>query len=106
MWWRDPMAAVLESDKVSMVETTAASRASATTASPQAWSEIYASLHQDRNNGVAFAALAARVRSWARRSLRDYGWGVVEDTVADTCASALLKLDRANGPDTFSGFVH
>jgi RNA polymerase sigma factor (sigma-70 family) len=69
------------------------------------WADIYARLGRDRNDALAWKSLERRVRAWARRGLRSYGWHVTEDAVADTSAAVALSLERARGAETFKGFV-
>jgi RNA polymerase sigma factor (sigma-70 family) len=69
------------------------------------WPEIYAGLRANRNDPLAWSALEARVRAWARPALGSHGPDLVEDAVADACTRAVLDLAAARGPDTFRGFV-
>ena len=70
------------------------------------WAEIYTRLSADRNDPEAWADLESRVTPWARRSLWQRGWHVIEDAVADTCSTVVMSLDKARGAETFSGFVY
>jgi RNA polymerase sigma factor (sigma-70 family) len=69
------------------------------------WPEIHRRLARDRNDDAAVGALERRVRPWAQREVWRLGRHVVEDVVADSCAMAVVFLDKARGPDTFDGFV-
>jgi RNA polymerase sigma factor (sigma-70 family) len=69
------------------------------------WLEIFDRLRRDANDSAAWQALESQVRVWARLDIGGRGWDVVEDTVADTCASVVMALDRARAPETFAGFV-
>jgi RNA polymerase sigma factor (sigma-70 family) len=69
------------------------------------WAEIYARLMRDREDVASWEAMEQRVRAWARPDLWTRGWHLVEDAVADTCASAVLALEGARGPETFAGYV-
>jgi RNA polymerase sigma factor (sigma-70 family) len=69
------------------------------------WAEIYGRLQQDANDLPPWTALERQVHSWARLDLWTRGTAVVDDVVADTCASVLLGLVRARGAATFAGFV-
>src|SRR5690349_9160324 len=62
-------------------------------------------LRADLNDRAAWDALEARVRVRARGRLRDLGEDGVEDVVADTCATVVMDLASAYGPETFRGFV-
>jgi RNA polymerase sigma factor (sigma-70 family) len=72
---------------------------------PVGWAEIYGRLRADRHDEVAWRELSRRVRSWARRDLGVRGWHAVDDLIAETCMTVLVRFDRAWGPDTFDGFV-
>jgi hypothetical protein len=54
------------------------------------WAEIYARLQRDANDLPPWTALERQVRGWARLDLWTRGTAVVDDVVADTCASVLL----------------
>src|SRR4051812_17387539 len=69
------------------------------------WSAMWTRLRADPNDREAWDALAARVRVKARARLLDLGDDVVEDVVADTCATVVMDLDASHGPETFGGFV-
>lgn len=69
------------------------------------WSEMHARLRHNEDDFDAWAALQRNVRLWARRDLWERGWDVIEDLVAEACASAVLAIDRARGAETFAGFV-
>jgi RNA polymerase sigma factor (sigma-70 family) len=69
------------------------------------WEEIYNRLAGDREDAQAWKALQQRVRAWARANLRGRGSDLVEDVVADVCASVAVAFDRAHGARTFHGFV-
>src|SRR6266540_4304171 len=69
------------------------------------WSAICTRLRIDPNDRVAWDALEAGVRARARKRLRDLGEDGVEDVVADTCATVVMDLASAYGPETFRGFV-
>jgi len=70
------------------------------------WAEIYARLLRDRDDGAAWNALETNVRPWVRPAFWQLGWHVVDDAVADTCCAAVLAIERARGPATFSKFVY
>jgi RNA polymerase sigma factor (sigma-70 family) len=70
------------------------------------WESIYHRLTRDCEDALAWRALERRVESWARAVFRGRGHGVVEDVVAETCASVALGIAAARGPETFSGFVY
>jgi RNA polymerase sigma factor (sigma-70 family) len=67
------------------------------------WAQIYIRLRQDANDAVAMDALVQAVAAWARSDLSNASDR--EDVVAETCATAVLGLDRAYGAETFDGFV-
>ena len=69
------------------------------------WPEIYERLQSDREDFEAHSALTSRVHGIARAALRQYGWQLVEDVVADTCSAVVMSLQKARGADTFKGFV-
>ena len=69
------------------------------------WATICTRLRVDPNDQAAWAALETRVRAWAFARLRGLDSEIVEDAIADTCASVVLDLPAARGPDTFRGFV-
>ena len=69
------------------------------------WATICTRLRVDSNDQAAWDALEARVRIWAFGRLRGLGSEIVEDAIADMCASVVLDLPAARGPDTFRGFV-
>lgn len=69
------------------------------------WSAICTRLRADPNDRAAWDALEARVRARARSRLRDLGEDGIEDVVADTCATVVMDLASAHGPETFRGFV-
>lgn len=69
------------------------------------WATICMRLRADPNDRAAWDALDARVRAWAHDHLRGMRSEIVEDAVADMCASVVLDLPAARGPETFRGFV-
>jgi RNA polymerase sigma factor (sigma-70 family) len=69
------------------------------------WATICTRLRCDANDQHAWDALEARVRGWAFVRLRGLAAEIVEDAVADTCASVVMDLPAARNPDTFRGFV-
>ena len=69
------------------------------------WATICTRLRFDSNDQAAWAALEVRVRAWAFERLRGLDSEIVEDAIADMCASVVLDLPAARGPDTFRGFV-
>jgi RNA polymerase sigma factor (sigma-70 family) len=69
------------------------------------WATICTRLRLDPNDQAAWAALEARVRTWAFDRLRGLGSETVEDAVADVCTNVVMDLPAARGPDTFKGFV-
>jgi RNA polymerase sigma factor (sigma-70 family) len=69
------------------------------------WEEIYERLAADREDVQAWRALEQRVRAWARANLRGRGAHLIEEAVADVCASVAVAFDRAHGARTFHGFV-
>lgn len=69
------------------------------------WATICTRLRFDSNDRDAWDALEARVRIWAFGRLRGLGSEIVEDAIADMCASVVMDLPTARGPDTFKGFV-
>ena len=69
------------------------------------WATICTRLRFDANDQAAWDALEARVRAWASGRLRGLNAEIVEDAVADMCASVVMDLAAARGPDTFKGFV-
>jgi RNA polymerase sigma factor (sigma-70 family) len=73
---------------------------------PLEWSEIYARLVRNRDDLQAWESLEQRVRQWAQPALWQFGWHIVDDTVADTCSSSLIALNGARGAETFAGFVY
>jgi RNA polymerase sigma factor (sigma-70 family) len=70
------------------------------------WESIYLRLKRDDEDALAWRALQRRVESWARAVFRGRGSSLVEDVVAETCASVALGIEAARGPETFSGFVY
>ena len=70
------------------------------------WESLYLRLTRDCEDALAWRALERRVESWARAVFRGRGSSVVEDVVAETCASVALAIAGARGPETFSGFVY
>ena len=70
------------------------------------WATLYIRLRQDANDSEAWGALQDGVRRWAQAALWQRGWHVVEDAVADTCSTVVVNIDRARGPETFSGFAY
>ena len=69
------------------------------------WATICTRLRFDSNDQAAWDALEARVRAWAFGRLRGLSAEIVEDAIADMCASVVMDLPTARGPDTFKGFV-
>jgi RNA polymerase sigma factor (sigma-70 family) len=69
------------------------------------WATICTRLRFDSNDQAAWDALEACVRTWAFGRLRGLGSEIVEDAIADMCASVVMDLPAARGPDTFKGFV-
>src|SRR4051812_22894526 len=69
------------------------------------WATICTRLRYDSNDQAAWDALETCVRVWAAGRLRGIGREIVEDAIADMCASVVLDLPSARGPDTFQGFV-
>jgi RNA polymerase sigma factor (sigma-70 family) len=69
------------------------------------WATICTRLRLDANDHAAWEALDARVRTWAYDRLRGLRPEILEDAVADMCASVVMDLPAARGPDTFRGFV-
>lgn len=69
------------------------------------WATICTRLRFDSNDQAAWDALEGRVRVWAVDRLRGLGSEIVEDAIADMCASVVMDLPAARGPDTFRGFV-
>jgi RNA polymerase sigma factor (sigma-70 family) len=69
------------------------------------WSEIYRRLSRDRNDPEAWRSLERAVRGWAQAALRQHGHDIIEDVVADTCATIAINFHRANGAATFRGFA-
>jgi RNA polymerase sigma factor (sigma-70 family) len=70
------------------------------------WESIYLRLTRDCEDALAWRALERRVESWAHAVFRGSGSSIVEDVVAETCASVALGIVGARGPETFSGFVY
>jgi RNA polymerase sigma factor (sigma-70 family) len=70
------------------------------------WPQIYERLLGDRESSEAWNALWQRVMGWARRGLWQRGWYAIEDVVEETCSAALMGIEKAQGPGTFSGFVY
>jgi RNA polymerase sigma factor (sigma-70 family) len=70
------------------------------------WESIYLRLTRDCEDTLAWRALERRVECWARAVFRGRAYGLVEDVVAETCASVALGIAGARGPETFSGFVY
>jgi RNA polymerase sigma factor (sigma-70 family) len=69
------------------------------------WATICTRLRSDSNDQGAWDALEARVRGLASARLRGLATEIVEDAIADTCASVVMDLSSARSPDTFKGFV-
>jgi RNA polymerase sigma factor (sigma-70 family) len=70
------------------------------------WEQIYCRLAADANDARAWSALERRVRAWARAVFWKHGHHLVEDVVADTCASVAVNLEGARGAETFAGFAY
>lgn len=66
---------------------------------------MYVRLRRDRNDTAAWVAVERWVGIWARAVLARHGPDVVQDAIADTCASVAITFDRARGQATFRGFV-
>lgn len=62
-------------------------------------------LRHDANDQAAWDALVVRVRPMAQARLRGRDPDLIEDAIADACASVVLDIDAARGPETFKGFV-
>ena len=56
------------------------------------WATICTRLRFDSNDQDAWDALEARVRTWALERLRGLGSEIVEDAIADMCASVVMDL--------------
>lgn len=69
------------------------------------WATICTRLRHDANDQAAWDALVIRVRPIALAKLRGRNPDLIEDAIADACASVVLDIDAARGPDTFRGFV-
>src|SRR5688500_14797148 len=69
------------------------------------WATIFTRLQRDPNDQPAWDALEVAIRRWAVNRLRGLSHDIVEDAVADMCASVVLDLDQARGSETFRGFV-
>lgn len=69
------------------------------------WATICTRLQRDANDQGAWDALVLRVRPLAYARLRGRAPDLIEDAVADMCASVVLDIDAARGPETFKGFV-
>ena len=69
------------------------------------WATICTRLRSDANDQGAWDALEARVRGLASARLRGLATELVEDAIADTCASVVMDLSSARSPETFKGFV-
>jgi RNA polymerase sigma factor (sigma-70 family) len=69
------------------------------------WATICTRLQLDTNDHAAWDALVVRVRSLAHKQLRGRDPDLIEDAIADMCASVVLDIESARGPDTFKGFV-
>jgi RNA polymerase sigma factor (sigma-70 family) len=67
------------------------------------WTQIYDRLKHDVHDVDAYTALFEAVAVWARRDIANVSDR--DDAVAETCAAALLGLDKAYGASTFDGFV-
>src|SRR5438067_1154342 len=70
------------------------------------WECMYRRLMCDNEDALAWCALQRRVENWARAVFRGRAHNVVEDVVAETCASVALAIRGARGPETFAGFVY
>jgi RNA polymerase sigma factor (sigma-70 family) len=69
------------------------------------WATICTRLRFDSNDQAAWDALESWVRVWAVDRLRGLSSETVEDAIADMCASVVMDIAAARGPDTFRGFV-
>lgn len=69
------------------------------------WAEIYRRLQRSRQDVEAWRALERRVRVMARQTLHQRGDALIEDVVADACATVTLGLDKVRDVETFDGFV-
>jgi len=69
------------------------------------WATICTRLRQDPNDQAAWDALVIRVRPMAHARLRGRDPDLIEDAIADACASVVLDIESARGPETFKGFV-
>ena len=87
------------------VDSPAGDRLSLWTEHPVDWATICTRLQHDPNDQGAWDALVVRVRPWAHTRLRGRAPDLIEDAVADMCASVVLDIDAARGPETFKGFV-
>ena len=68
---------------------------------------LYDRLRHDPNDALAFAALASRVRGWARTHRAEPGGShYFDDIVADTCSAAIVGIAEAYGAETFPAFVY
>jgi RNA polymerase sigma factor (sigma-70 family) len=73
------------------------------------WAEIYDRLAADRGDELAWVGMASWVGLWARHGrwrIADLGDEAVEDAVAETCAMAVARFEKARGAETFVGFVY
>lgn len=69
------------------------------------WGTICTRLQLDANDQAAWDALVVRVRPMAHSKLRGRDPDLIEDAIADMCASIVLDIEAARGPETFKGFV-
>lgn len=73
----------------------------------RSWGVLYERLRHDPNDALAFAALATRVRGWARSHRAEPGGSrYLDDIVADTCSAAIVGIAEAYGAETFPAFVY
>lgn len=69
------------------------------------WATICTRLQRDSNDQGAWDALVLRVRPLVYAKLRGRAPDVIEDAIADMCASVVLDIEAARSPETFRGFV-
>ena len=70
------------------------------------WETIYFRLTHDRDDALAWGALERHVARWARAVFSGRDHQMVEDVVAETCASVATGMGAARRPETFAGFTY
>jgi RNA polymerase sigma factor (sigma-70 family) len=70
------------------------------------WDAIYQRLLRDCNDTIAWTSMQEHVRCWARGVLAGRAPHLIEDAVAETCATTVVTLHNARSAETFAGFAY